>query len=1261
MSAIGTLTRRVIIAFLSVGVALSPFPPALLSMTQAGAMTSASVTPADVTKSTATTYAVTFTPATAITGGGSLSVNFQAPPDARFGVSSAAVATGSAAVFQSVTDTNSEFGSINVSFTSLPAAQVTLNLSGIVNPAKEGRYSFSLTTFSQMGMIDQGGGQVTIGTIAVMGTVQLPNGTGAVGAYVDATDKSDPSKHLGSPTSQDGSFGIGGLTSGRTYSVSVFIGQSGDQNSNTDGFTSPDPVTVTYAGSKLTQNFILKAATKTISGTMTRTSGKPVSGGRIFISRTDVFGSGTQATTDATGKYTAKIAGGKYEVRPDTWAAPGEAAPDYAYSGQGKLISFAKDDTVESKTGVDFSVVTATATVKGTVTPDPGGFAGIGVMSEGSQGGNGVFTGIQNGAFSMKVAPGTYRLEFGQDPSQAGDKYALPSMAPFTIADGETKNMGALTLVKMDKTISATVRDKDTKKGIAGFGVGCFKPGGGGFAMGQTDGNGVATVKVIEGDWGCMAMAGFGKEGSKEQALRDVFQFIETAHAAEGSSDTKYVVQGGPKFVKISGSTAATLTFDAVKADRTITVTVTDTAGNALSEHGFVEAELVSSSAGSDFDNGGGLGQPIDPNQPGVATLSVPAGVYNLRMMTPPGSDYSSGDPVKVDVTSANASATIKLLKNDAIIKGTLKDEDGNTVKGVFAFVSATNKKGAFIPGEVNTDAGTFSMRVPSAGGAVNLGYFVEPSSGYFPQPFGDATVTPKSGETITKDITMKKATTTVTVTVKDPDGKAIAGAFVEADNRSADSSKKVESFFHNGAETNSEGKAELKLPAGTFSIEAFVPPTTLASNKWIPPKSEPVTLAKGDSKSVTLTFQKSDATISGKVTTSSGSAVDGAFVTAYSDSGESITTTTGSDGSYSLNVKQGTVWHVVAEKDDTSSGSGSPLLSNESIWDGSGSTKTINLTLEDKGTLSSTISSTFDTDNAKVVTVNDGDLKGAIVSMPADALDTDSQGSNATVTVETTVEVARELSDKPIGDIALDVTAQNSSGSSISSLASSSTSVTIPVEQGDLTAAGFKSTDVGNSVTMSYYDKTNGKWTPLEGSVTGTLSDNTGDGDTDDAKDLVLVTGNTDHFTTFAVTAATDTTAPSAPSDPSATDTKTGGAINLGWTNPSDSDFAKIKLYRSETEGTVGSALTTIDSKTTTSYADTGLTNGTKYFYVIRSLDASGNESTNTTQVSATPSGTTKLPKTGSSSSRGWLLLGLIALGGTLLATRRFVSHTHQ
>jgi hypothetical protein len=74
---------------------------------------------------------------------------------------------------------------------------------------------------------------------------------------------------------------------------------------------------------------------------------------------------------------------------------------------------------------------------------------------------------------------------------------------------------------------------------------------------------------------------------------------------------------------------------------------------------------------------------------------------------------------------------------------------------------------------------------------------------------------------------------------------------------------------------------------------------------------------------------------------------------------------------------------------------------------------------------------------------------------------------------------------------------------------------------------------------------------------------------------------------------------------------------VSLAWTPSTGAASYNVK------RGTVsGGPYTTVNSPTTASYNDTGLTNGTPYYYVVSAVNSSG-ESANSSQVNATPAGT--------------------------------------
>jgi hypothetical protein len=79
------------------------------------------------------------------------------------------------------------------------------------------------------------------------------------------------------------------------------------------------------------------------------------------------------------------------------------------------------------------------------------------------------------------------------------------------------------------------------------------------------------------------------------------------------------------------------------------------------------------------------------------------------------------------------------------------------------------------------------------------------------------------------------------------------------------------------------------------------------------------------------------------------------------------------------------------------------------------------------------------------------------------------------------------------------------------------------------------------------------------------------------------------------------------------------GGALVLTWTPSATFAATQQRIYRGTISGGPYSLVTTIADKTTSSYTNTGLTNGTTYYYIVRAFDGTA-ESPNSNEASAIP-----------------------------------------
>jgi fibronectin type 3 domain-containing protein len=97
----------------------------------------------------------------------------------------------------------------------------------------------------------------------------------------------------------------------------------------------------------------------------------------------------------------------------------------------------------------------------------------------------------------------------------------------------------------------------------------------------------------------------------------------------------------------------------------------------------------------------------------------------------------------------------------------------------------------------------------------------------------------------------------------------------------------------------------------------------------------------------------------------------------------------------------------------------------------------------------------------------------------------------------------------------------------------------------------------------------------------------------------------------------------PPPPAPTGLTATPGNSQITLAWTASSGATSYKVKRA-----STSGGPYTTVGSPTSTSYLDTGLTNGTTYYYVVSAVN-SGGESANSSEVNATPQSVAPAPPT--------------------------------
>lgn len=1096
------------------------------------------------------------------------------------------------------------------------------------------------------------GGQQGQGTLIISVTVQDSAGTAVQGVFASA-HPTDFSYSVGGSSDANGNVDV------RDFGSQVKAGNSLVLDvyppfDKAAGLIAPEPVTLgAWTGTAYAARTVkFKAATKTLTVDAKLVTGEAMSNQKLNFFKDN--GGFAQATADSSGRATVKLSGGR-------WNIMGEPSDSGVWNGPPLQASFKDDESTEALTVTADNFLKVNSTVTGKLkTPDGKALPlGMGLGFErGHEGGIGsplVFTpGATEASFTAKL-PGdqTYKLNIFSPPSldQNAVQYAADSVE-FTIKAGETKDLGTVTLKVKDKKITVNV-----KNGSVGMMAFAFSPKAHDFGFTQlsasgTDATGTVTV-LGGGEYMVMAMGmefggphGGGQHG--------------------GQQGTSKLILEGPQPVTPPG----TVTFNAIDATSTITGSVTNKSTGAVLKDSFGMLDVSGTTAD------GKEVATFKPIERGTYSLKVPAMKYlKLRPMMMMGG-FMQDDPADEKDLAANQTRTINIgmVPTDATLNVKFVKPDGSAISGIFAHAMATNGS-VTVMGDFAGYGGAVAqtnIKVVAAKGPYRILVMSEPGSGFVPIPPKDK-VAVSAGETkevkVTfKPIGAKNGGGTVTGTLTDPDGKPVVGAKIVGNNGLDDDNRDtakgpIDAFVEfTGVATDKDGKFNFDVAADeAVTVRVAMSPKTLNEKGWILSKEATLTLKSGETKTNDFKISKAEVQVTGKVVDSAGNPVSDAFVSAYTDDGKvSTNTKTNAQGVYTINASAGTKVHLDCTKDVNQTDI--LTLPGEKLVDTTGKTGTLTAPemAVEKKTNALVADATKQTAVTNALQIETKD--GMSFQSQANAFGTKSEQS-ATVSVNVTSEGLPSTEGAvPVSNASYDVTASLNG----ENIASANTPLTMKVPLPETLPAGV---DPAKDLKIASYNPDTGEM-KFEATqyVPGSDPNKTSD-------DHLLATFS--HLTTFGVVANADTTPAAEVKDPKATagDTK----VTLGWTNPSDSDFNGVEIYRSEDTKSIGSKIKTT-AKADTSYEDTGLTNGKAYYYTFKSVDATGNVSPGTNQVVATPSAATAessstgtggtgktLPKTGvtqatvdaqRSTTNNWFVLaGLVLAGiGVLVLRRRMI-----
>lgn len=892
----------------------------------------------------------------------------------------------------------------------------------------------------------------------VQGTIKTTGGVGIANAGVELHT---PDGNFNIQTTTDGSGAYvfsTTLTSGTPYVVEARTITGYNRNE-------PHSQNFTYQSGDAVRNydFTFTSATKTITGRVTDSNGIAITDADVQFTPYNISGaSSASGRTDMSGNYSTTVVGGAWFAQAAVNLS--EYTPRWIAEEAPVRVDFASNDSTESQT-VNFVVTPATGKVTATLLNSDGNklttSSFVADIDFRRADGVGTTRKVQQSDSSLSVylTPGIYNICAFHTDLQG--KSFDPSATTFVMTDSGDLNLGTI------QAVVNTAHLKGKVVGSNGAGLGnvaliAFREGGCNQPSGSTQPDGTFDITVGPGTW----------------------------TIGLSSNDTQHTQVAPVSATVANGQTATGLNITLKTLDKTISGNVVDANGTLLTSYVgsvFVQSSTKGTKAYAPVVNGAYSVKYSSAEIPGTTVL--------VGAEATEGSSYTGSAKAKVSIVGATATKNLTVLTFDASLSGTLLLPSGAAAAntGSPITIEAVDESGNFVSADV-ADSGAYTL--PLAKGVWFYDYNIEQpelTDGLMNRPVGQNQLTIAAGQTVSKNLTVRQGTNTITGTVTSSTGTALPRVLVNIDNRP----KLEDSGTANPAnmvsltvESNDSGVYTTKVPNGTYLVTAGDTPSVAAN--MLPPDGKTVTVSGGSTATANLKFEKSDATISGKITTS-GVTDGGGIVSAWTDDGSAVSGPVKKDGTYSLKVTSGEVWHV-----DVTDLKGNKLLeSSQTNLTTKIGTNAVNLAMADTGiTVPGPVTKSCDADDTCTVSLPDG----ASVTLPPFAVDLT---GTIKITLTPTIDLDKSSTDAP-ATLAYEVKALDNSGNAVTDL-DKPAEVTIPYSQTELAKNGL----VEKRLNPTYFNPDTNTW-----------EDSGSTGLVDVAHNVATI--KTEHFTKFAVTGTT-------------------------------------------------------------------------------------------------------------------------------------------